>query len=607
MNCILPASLLLRVCTCVCPLLAGAQVADLEPPCGDEVHHCQHKVIGTMGLLQMGAIRRVKSEGQVVNSTQLDRSLMLQSSPGEELMDKRSKWWNVPAVKVLGSLVVVLMALAALRGACGSRAIREPRQDFAGGDQSQLNRIVNLAGSSLFCMGYNMGIIAGAMLQLERDAHFSSGGSLSTGAPVSSFLAGACAGSVLGLMADRSGRKKGVLMAQALFVVAAPVMFLAPNMLTLALGRAIAGVGVGLSSGLVNMYISEFAPASIRGELNGWATFLGVGGNVFAQVVSLLFTSLQDPAMAWRLQLGLILVPAVPALLLQALLLPESPRWLLLQGRREDAQAAFTRIFPGTRVEAISELLDEIMAGHKHNGGIDSVALSSIRDAVSNSLHMLFEHRKSAAVGVAINVLQQITGVNIIVFYGPMILEMAGFGTTHSMLVTVLVSMLALAGGVANVSAIDLIGRRSVAIIGLCSMILAHGLLVTAFLIRAGGQQGPHGHVWAAVVMIIGMLTFRFSFSFSLGPLPYIMTSELFPQEVRGCGVALSWLANWAANFGMCLTFPIIQAALTGAMGMDVGSAVNFGIYLCCCAVALVCVERLMPETSGLTLEAVRM
>mmetsp|Transcript_21079 Transcript_21079/g.44972 ORF Transcript_21079/g.44972 Transcript_21079/m.44972 type:complete len:632 (-) Transcript_21079:50-1945(-) len=630
MRFVVPLLLLLQVCGSldVHTLL----LADLVPYHGEAQQRCGG---GALDLLQMGASRRVTNTS-MLDGTPRDAQKGEQSRVGKLAPATRTVAAADPIIPpslsqpssslgrsaaqvtdpmrlsrmhryeiALGIFIIVVVALASgrpmhhFRECCGGlgiamenlQSLQAPQEGLAA-DESRLKLIVLLIASSLFCMGYNLGIIVGAIVQIQEDPRFSSMGSLAHGVLVSCMLAGACVGSASGIMADVVGRKKGLLAAQTAFVVAAPVMFMAPNILILAAGRTIAGVGVGIVSGLANMYICEIAPAANRGRLSGWAPFLGICGTLTAHVVSMLFMSL--PNGGWRWQFGLLLVPASLVFLLQALCLPESPRWLLLRDRQSDARAALRGLFPSAGAEAISEELDKIAAGLLGDKASDHHI----------GFRTLFkEHRKCACLGVTINILQQVTGINVIVFFGPMILQLGGFKAFDAVLVNTMVTMIALVGGMANVVTVDWIGRRSVAIIGLCSMVVAHGLVGTAFFARAAGQQSQ---AWTGGIMLVGMLLFRSTFSFSLGPLPYIMTPELFPQEVRAAGVALSWAANWGTNFVVCMTFPIIEEVLTVAMGKNLGPALTFGIYAGCCVVALVAVVCLLPETRGLTLENVR-
>merc|ERR1711957_310241 len=154
---------------------------------------------------------------------------------------------------------------------------------------------------------------------------------------------------------------------------------------------------------------------------------------------------------------------------------------------------------------------------------------------------------------------------------------------------------LQLSATLALVKVVDRVGRRPFALFGLAAMIVGLGAMIVGFL--------SEGAWWSAVAAVLGMLVFRASFSLSLGPLPYIMTSEFFPQEARATGVALSWTSNWTANFVVSLMFPVSQDYLKESLGESVGTAVIFSIYIFFSCIALCFVHRYLPETSGLDLE----
>ncbi|CAK0907119.1 unnamed protein product [Prorocentrum cordatum] len=292
------------------------------------------------------------------------------------------------------------------------------------------------------------------------------------------------------------------------------------------------------SSALVNVYISELAPASCRGRLGGWAPFVGTTGILVSYVVSSAAEAVRPhTGGTWRWQLGIAALPALLQLLLHGSL-PETPPWLLSKGRRSEAASALAALFPKAAPGVLAAELLELQVG------------LSLAGAPASTCAVCAQHPRSAGLGVGVNVLQQVTGINVVIYFGPQILVYAGFNNSASMALTAIISIIQLSATLCLIGTVDRVGRKPLAKLGILLMCCGLLVIVAAFLLKAGPLGG-----WMAVG---GMLTFRAAFSLSLGPLPYIMTSEFFQQESRAAGVALSWASNWAANCAVSLTFPLL-------------------------------------------------
>lgn len=468
-------------------------------------------------------------------------------------------------------------------------------EEGLGSNLSRLRATVLVASLGSFCLGYNTAVVAGAVLSVKKDPDFSRlvgpGSGFVNGMLVSCALAGAAVGAVGGLLADYTGRRRAMLIAATIYLCSPVIMALAPNIWVLVVGRTLAGVAVGVSSVLVNLYISEIAPADVRGQLGGLAPFLGTSGILVSYITSTLLGLL--PGGAWRFQFGLAVVPALLQLALHRFV-PETPRWLLTQADRPGAIASLRQLFPQAPEVALEAEIQRLE--------IDLAALQADRKVSLSAL--CSQHRLASTLGISINVLQQVSGINVVIYFGPTILNEAGFDETGSLITTASVSVMQLVCTAVLMRQVDKIGRRPMALLGIVLMMVGLGLLVASFLCEGARVGGTGDASWTSWLAVGGMFVFRGAFSLSLGPLPYIMTSEFFPQEARAAGTALSWTSNWLSNFCVSLTFPIVAAAFAESIGKKNGMALIFCIYIGFCILAYIIVHKLLPETRGLRLEA---
>lgn len=470
-----------------------------------------------------------------------------------------------------------------LLDAAGSNGAQMPPPSVGGPLRGKgLKQAVLAASCGTFALGYNTGIAAGAMLYIRDDEAFAPLSGLEEGALVSCVLAGATLGAALGPLSDRLGRRGALLGSAAIFVVGGVAMALAPGTIALLWARGLTGVAVGQASGLVNLYIAEIAPADVRGQLGGWAPFLGTTGILVSYVVSALLGLL--PGGAWRIQLGLGALPGVVQLLLTRLQ-PESPRWLLARGKSAKAREVLERLFDETPSFVLDAELDRLQTEVSLRQSSQQVGIMTLFGKYSGG----------AFLGIGINVLQQVSGINVVIYYGSTVLQIVGLDDTASMIALSTMTALQLCATAVLIRFVDKYGRRPLALWGLIFMVFGLITLVIAFL--------SDGAPWAAPVTIASVLVYRMAFSLSLGPLPYIMTSEFFPQEARAAGVAVSWTSNWAANFAVSLLFPISNEWFSEMLGASIGPAAIFGIYAVFCVVAFCFCLRFLPETSGVQLE----
>jgi SP family galactose:H+ symporter-like MFS transporter len=424
-------------------------------------------------------------------------------------------------------------------------------------------------GGLLF--GYDTGVISGALLFIKQDFSLTP---TMQGITTGIVLAGATLGAAFGgTLADRFGRKHVIITVAVLFSMGALLSALATALWVLILARGIVGLAIGVASMLTPLYLAEMAPADKRGAVVSLNQFCITFGILASYVVDY---GLAEVAGGWRWMLGIGLIPGV-VLGLGMLVLPESPRWLLGRGRTADAEAALLSLRGTKDVSAeLAELQRDLRAEH----------------AETPAWSMLWRRgaRKPLIIGVGLAVFQQITGINTVIYYAPTIFQQAGLGSASA-------AILASAGvGVVNVvmtvvaiRLMDHAGRRKLLLIGLATMSVTLLILAGAF---AGGQSQVLGFVTAgALAAYVG------GFAIGLGPIFWLLISEIFPFAVRGRGMSLATVANWGSNLAVTVVFLDLIRLL--------GPAGTFLLFAVLTVAGLAFAWTLVPETKGRTLEQI--
>lgn len=427
-----------------------------------------------------------------------------------------------------------------------------------------------IAGLGGLLFGYDTGIIASALLFVRSDFDMSSfeQGLVVACVPVGAILGAAFAGQ----MADRYGRRHVIITAAIVFIVGAVGSALSPEIVSLCLSRILLGVAVGLASANAPVYISEVAPPEERGRLVSYFQLSVTVGILVAYLVGLAFS----PAEEWRWMLGLGAVPAL-ALLIGMLRMPQSPRWLVMVGEDYKARLVLTRI------------------RRDDEGAIDA-ELAEIKESLEvrpGSWRDLLEPAVKAAlvIGVGLAILQQVTGINTVIYYAPTIIEYTGVSSGSSAILA------SLGVGIVNVIAtivalrlIDTKGRRTLLIVGVAGM--------TASLVALGGAfLGDESGTLVTVIAIASLMAYVAAFAISLGPIFWLLNSEIYPLNVRSKAAAAGTMANWTFNFIVSLTFLLLIDAL--------GQAGTFFFYAAIGLFTLWFCWKLVPETKGKTLEQV--
>jgi len=426
--------------------------------------------------------------------------------------------------------------------------------------------------------GYDQGVISGALHGIKATFSLSA---LLVEVVTSWVTLGALLGALAGGdLADRLGRKRAVLIAGAMFALGSVVQGLAPDVPVLVCGRLIVGTGVGVAAVAAPLYAAELAPTALRGRF--------VSAYQLAITIGIFLAYLVDGWLAksdaWRWMLG---VSAIPGLLLFSvtLIAPESPRWLMKIGRRNDASAQLEKIHPGVDSKPSLDTIEQALrqeGGHASWGEVFSKTW-----------------RRPLLIGVGLAVFQQITGINAIIYYADQIFAAAGF-TTQSSQTTITTWAI---GGV-NVLAtfiaiafIDRIGRRKLLLTGLLGMGSSLLVVGAAFEFIVAGPASSSPSV-AGLVTLVALVIFIICFAFSMGPVTWTVINEIFPGHIRGRAVAVTTAVNWGAAFLVSQVFLSVIDAI--------GSSFAFWVFALFCGIGLVWVYFSVPETKGRSLEDIQ-
>ena len=427
-----------------------------------------------------------------------------------------------------------------------------------------------IAGLGGILYGFDMGIIAAALIFVRSTF------SLSTQMEevvVSVVLVGSMVGAVVGgVLADRAGRRTILVWGGALFIAGSILAPLSPDVFTLIVSRVLLGIAIGFTSVTAPVYVSELAPPQSRGMLIGLYQFALTCGIALADLAGYWLAGEH----AWRWMFGLGAIPAVFFLLL-VLTVPESPRWLVAHDKLVQAQA----VLRSYADEAAAQLmLADIRASLKIN--------------VEKRWRALWTPtvRKALLVAVGFTVLQQVTGINTIIYYGPQIFALAGIGSDkNAIFATLLVAVVNVLATIIALVLVDRVGRKPLLYWGVSGMTVS--LLVLAYAFHNQAALGSSLGIIATACLMVYITCF----AFSMGPIAWIIVAEVFPLRLRGRGVAAATLGSGAANTLVSLTFlSLIKAA---------GNTATFCIYGVFCILTLVFVRYVMPETKGCELESI--
>ncbi|RAM38627.1 sugar porter family MFS transporter [Arthrobacter globiformis] len=445
-----------------------------------------------------------------------------------------------------------------------------------GPHRKRLGMVATVATFGGLLFGYDTGVINGALRPMTADLGLTP---ITEGIVTSSLLFGAAAGAVGGgRLSDTWGRRKTIILLAILFLVGALSCVFAPNFEVMVIGRVILGLAVGGASSVVPVYLAELAPYEIRGSLAGRNELMIVIGQLAAFAVNAVIGNLwSEFGGVWRIMLAVAAVPAV-ALFLGMLRMPESPRWLISQGRSEDALAVLMTIRSSERAEAE-------MADVKHLADEEKEMNLSGWGALKNKWIL-----RILLVGIGLGVAQQLTGINSIMYYGQSVLVEAGFDSRAALIANIAPGVIAVVGGVIALTMMQRVNRRTTLLLGFTLTTICHFLIgISSIALPVGNPARPFVILFLVVAFVGSMQTF-------LNIAVWVMLSEIFPLHIRGFAIGVSIFCLWIANAFLGLFFPTLVASvgITGTFFM-------FGVVG---ILALIFIYTQVPETRGRTLEA---
>jgi len=426
-----------------------------------------------------------------------------------------------------------------------------------------------LAAVAGLMFGLDIGVISGALRYIAKDFSASQGAQEWI---VSSMMFGAAIGALFaGRLSFSVGRKKSLVLGACLFVAGSVLCALAASVSVLICARVVLGLAIGLATFTAPLYISEVADQARRGSLISTYQLMITIGILAAFISDALFSYYE----AWRWMLGVVAFPGL-VFLVGVLFLPDSPRWLIMRGRREEARAVLVSL-RGDEAIANAELRDiEGQLTERQQG------FSLFRTNAN--------FRRSVFLGIVLQVVQQFTGMNVVMYYAPRIFEATGFGQGAQMWGTAIVGLVNVLSTFIAIGYVDKWGRRPMLIAGFIVMALGMGALGTMLYIGTGTEIARYLSVALLLCFIIG-------FAFSAGPLIWILCSEVQPLQGRDFGIACSTFTNWGANMIVGATFLTLLTTL--------GSAQTFWLYAALNALFIVFTLRFVPETRGVSLEQI--
>ena len=440
-----------------------------------------------------------------------------------------------------------------------------------------------------FLFGFDSGVINGTVDGLQTAFNSDSVG---TGFNVASMLLGCAAGAFFaGRLADHWGRRTLLVLAALFFIISAWGSGYASSSLVFVIFRVIGGLAVGAASVMAPAYISEIAPSQYRGRLTTIQQIAIIFGLFSAFLSNYLLADFAGSSMSefwlgfetWRWMFWMELIPAA-IYFLALLAIPESPRYLVVSGQNDRAKSVLERLYgPQAAAQKVEEINASLASDHHRP------SLKDLREAPGGKI------RRIVWVGIGLAVFQQLVGINVVFYYGAVLWQAVGFSEADSLLINVISGAVSIAACVIALSLIDRVGRKPLLWFGSIGMAVTLSLMAVAF----STAETINGEVTLSdnmgVLALVAANLYVMIFNGSWGPVMWVMLGEMFPNQIRGSGLAVAGLAQWLANFAITMTFPIFLASI-GLIGA-------YGFYAVCAVISAYFVHRMVHETRGLELE----
>ncbi|QKJ30579.1 sugar porter family MFS transporter [Mucilaginibacter mali] len=437
-------------------------------------------------------------------------------------------------------------------------------------NQISLGLITIVASLGGFLFGFDMAVVSGVLPFIEKQFSLGAG---QEGWFVSAALVGCIIGVLFsGELSDRLGRRVPLLLSASLFLLSAIGCAYMPSLSLVIASRLIGGIGIGIASNVVPLYISEIAPANIRGRLVTYYQLALTFGILVAYLTNYGLENYAANAAPgalfkdeiWRAMFGLGVIPAL-LFLLGLFIVPESPRWLMQKGRKAEGLDIISRISGSTAADVSSEQTAAV-----HQGSYSELFAPGMR--------------KALLIGILLPLFSQFSGINSIIYYGTKILNSAGNSLSTALMSQVIFGVANMLFTLVAIWKVDSWGRRPLYLWGTAGAAIT--LIATGLCFHFGAPSA---------VLLVCVLAFLACFAFSIGPLKFVVASEIFPNAIRGRAMAISIMTMWVAD--------TIVGWLTPTLLTSLGNAGTFWFFAFFCIVAYIVVYKLLPETKGQSLE----
>lgn len=460
----------------------------------------------------------------------------------------------------------------------------------AGGENTKLIILVSVVATiGGFLFGFDSGVINGTVDGLQKAFGSTKAG---LGFEVASMLLGCAIGAFFaGRLADQLGRRSVLIISAVLFLLSAIGAGAAGSSVIFVIARVLGGFAVGAASVISPAYIAEVAPARYRGRLATVQQIAIISGLFVAFLSNYLLAKAAGASTellwggheAWRWMFWMQAFPSVLFLVL-LLSIPESPRFLVVKRRKDEALKVLTKLFGAGIAQTKLAEIDGSLSEDHHR--------PRLSDLISKATGRI---RPIVWVGIGLATFQQLVGINVVFYYGAVLWQAVGFSESDALLINVLSGALSIGACIVTVLLIDRIGRKPLLWIGSFGMAVTLGLLVIAFASGSlvdGHLQLPEGMGTLALVAANLYVIF---FNISWGPVMWVMLGEMFPNQIRGSALAIAGAAQWSSNFLITVSFPILLAGI--------GLAATYGIYLVSAIISVFFVLKFVRETKGKELE----